>query len=78
MALKVYVLVVTEPGTTKEVAAGLKQISTMREAHEVLGPYDIILELEPSGLSDLPDLISQVRQLPGVHSTTSLVTFPIR
>ena len=78
MALKVYVLIATEPGTTKRVVAALGQIPTMREAHEVLGPYDIVLELEPSGLSDIPSLINQLRQVPGVHSTTSLVSFPDR
>ena len=78
MALKVYVLIVTEPGTTKQVLEALAQIATMTETHEVLGPYDIVLELEPPGLPELPALISQLRQVPGVHSTTSLVSFPDR
>lgn len=75
--IKAYVLVVTNPGETKSVVAAVKAIPGIVELHEVMGPYDIVIEIEVDSLSDVPPILSdKIRTIPGIESTTSLVTFP--
>lgn len=76
-AIKAYVLIVTDPGHTKNVYDTVRTIPGVVEAHEVMGPYDIVAELEVDNLTDLPPIISDgIRKVAGIESTTSLVTFP--
>jgi DNA-binding Lrp family transcriptional regulator len=75
--IKAYVLVVSNPGTTKSVYAALRQVQGVVECHEVMGPYDIVVEIEAEELADVPQILGdKIRTIPGVESTTSLVTFP--
>ncbi len=77
MAIKAYILVVTDPGATKRVFDVLSQVQGVVEIHEVMGPYDIVLELSVPGLVDVPPILSsQIRTIDGIQSTTSLVSFP--
>lgn len=77
MAVKAYVLVVTDPGATKRVYDALSKIPGVVELHEVMGPYDIIVEIDVPNLVDVPPILSsQIRVVPGIQSTTSLVSFP--
>lgn len=75
--IKAYVLVVTTPGETKNVVAAVGKVPGVVELHEVMGPYDIVVEIEVEQLSQVPGILSdQIRSVPGIESTTSLVTFP--
>ncbi len=75
--IKAYVLVVTNPGATKSVVSALKAVPGVKELHEVMGPYDIVIEIEAASLSEVPPILSdRIRTISGVESTTSLVTFP--
>lgn len=75
--IKAYVLVVTNPGETKSVVAAVRKVPGVKELHEVMGPYDVVIELEVESLSDVPPILSdRIRSIPGIESTTSLVTFP--
>lgn len=75
--IKAYVLVVANPGTTKAVYTELQALEAVAECHEVMGPYDVVVELQVENLSDVPALLGErIRTIPGVESTTSLVTFP--
>ena len=75
--IKAYVLVVTNPGETKSVLSAIKGIDGVVELHEVMGPYDIVVEIEVASLSDVPPVLSdRIRTIAGIESTTSLVTFP--
>jgi DNA-binding Lrp family transcriptional regulator len=75
--VKAYVLVVANPGATKAAFAALKDTPGVVECHEVMGPYDIVVEIEVANLSDVPAILSEkIRTIDGVESTTSLVTFP--
>ncbi len=77
MAVKAYVLIVTDPGATKNVYEALKRVQGVVELHEVMGPYDIVLEIDVPQLVDVPPILStQIRTIPGIQSTTSLVSFP--
>ncbi len=75
--IKAYVLVVANPGATKSVYAALQQVEGVVECHEVMGPYDIVVEIQVENLSDVPPILGEhIRTIPGIESTTSLVTFP--
>jgi DNA-binding Lrp family transcriptional regulator len=75
--VKAYILIVTDPGATRRVFEALRQVQDVTELHEVMGPYDIIVEIQVENLVDMPPILSnQIRAVPGVQSTTSLVSFP--
>lgn len=75
--IKAYVLVVTNPGETRSVVQAISDIPGVVEMHEVMGPYDIVIEIEVESLADVPPILSdKIRAVPGIESTTSLVTFP--
>jgi DNA-binding Lrp family transcriptional regulator len=75
--IKAYVLLVANPGTTRSVYTAVQKIEGVVECHEVMGPYDIVAELQVEDLAEVPPILGeQIRTIPGVESTTSLVTFP--
>ena len=75
--VKAYVLIVTQPGATRRVAEQLAEIAAIAEIHEVMGPYDIVVEIEAETLTDVPPILSDsIRTIDGIQSTTSLVAFP--
>ncbi|MCC6238599.1 MAG: Lrp/AsnC ligand binding domain-containing protein [Dehalococcoidia bacterium] len=75
--IKAYVLIVTHPGATRRVAEALKALPDVDEIHEVMGPYDIVVELVVENLSEVPPILAdRIRTLDGIQSTTSLVAFP--
>lgn len=77
MAVKAYVLIVTNPGKTKAVLDAVRQVAGVVESHEVMGPYDIVAEVEVENLTDVPPILGdRIRKIDGIESTTSLVTFP--
>ena len=77
MAIKAYVLVVTDPGKTKGVVEAIRDIPAVVELHEVMGPYDIVAEIEVVNLAEIPPILGdRIRKIEGIQSTTSLVTLP--
>jgi DNA-binding Lrp family transcriptional regulator len=75
---KTFILIVTQPGATRPVANTLKALDYVTDVHEVMGPYDIVAELEVPNLTDVPPILSnQIRTIDGILSTTSLVAFPV-
>lgn len=75
--VKAYVLIVTNPGSTRAVLQALQGIPNVRSVHEVMGPYDIVVELVTDTLTDIPPILSdRIRTVEGIQSTTSLVAFP--
>jgi DNA-binding Lrp family transcriptional regulator len=75
MAIKAYVLVVVDPGKTRSVVEALHGIPGVQEMHEVMGPYDIVAEIEVANLADIPPILGErIRTIEGIQSTTSLVT----
>ncbi len=75
--IKAYVLIVANPGSTKTVYQALRNVKGVTECHEVMGPYDMVAEIRVDDLGDVPPILSDhIRTIPGVESTTSLVTFP--
>ena len=59
MAVKAYVLIVTDPGATKGVYEALSKIEGLVELHEVMGPYDIVAEIDVPQLVDVPPILHE-------------------
>ncbi len=77
MAIKAYVLVVTDPGKTRHVHDEINKVPRVVEMHEVMGPYDIVVEIEVDSLQEIPTILGErIRTIDGIQSTTSLVTLP--
>jgi DNA-binding Lrp family transcriptional regulator len=77
MPVKAYVLVVVDPAKTKAVVRAIRDVPNIKEMHEVMGPYDIVIELEVENLQDIPPILSErIRAVDGIEATTSLVTMP--
>ena len=75
--IKAYILVVANPGATKQVYEALQKVKGVTECAQVMGPYDIVVEIEVEDLADVPPILgSHIRTIEGVENTTSLVTFP--
>lgn len=74
--IKAYVLIVTDPGKTKHVLDQIRAMQGIQEAHEVMGPFDIVVEISTDNLQDVPRVLrDRIRPIEGVQSTISLVTF---
>ncbi len=77
MSVKAYVLVVTDPGRTRRVKQAMRDVPGIIEVHEVMGPYDIVVEIEVENLQDIPPILGEkIRSIEGIESTTSLVSLP--
>ncbi len=77
MGIKAYVLIVTDPGQTKQVREELKSVPNVTEMNEVMGPYDIVVEIEVESLQEVPAILGErIRIIDGIQSTTSLITLP--
>ena len=77
MTVKAYVLVVTDPGKTRHVVEEMRKLPNIVEMHEVMGPYDIVVEIEVANLHEIPPILGErIRTIEGIQSTTSLVTLP--
>jgi DNA-binding Lrp family transcriptional regulator len=79
MAIKAYVLIVTDPVRTTEVLAAIRRLEAVKNSYEVMGPYDIIVEIEVNDLAEIPPILGEgIRRIDGIESTTSLVTIPTK
>ena len=75
--VKAYVLIVTDPGRTRQVTDALIKIPNIETVSEVMGPYDIVAEIMAQSLTEIPSILfDQIRSIDGIQSTTSLVAFP--
>ncbi len=50
--IRAYVLIVANPGATKSVYAALRQVKGVSDCHEVMGPYDIVAEIQVEDLAE--------------------------
>ena len=70
-----YVLINTEPAQTGAVLARLATIPSSK-AREVMGPYDIVLELQADGAEYIGKILREkVRPVPGITNTVTCMWF---
>ena len=71
MAANAYVLINVEPSKSQTILERLRDLQGAI-VREVLGPYDIVVELEADTPEDLTAVLrNQIRPLPGIVSTTT-------
>jgi len=69
-----YVLITCDLGYEAEIVDEIKQFEDVKEAHEVLGAYDILAKVESANVKDLRDTITwKIRKLNRVRSTLTLM-----
>lgn len=74
--VKAYIQISTEPGKMRSVLNASLNIPGVVEGHIVLGPFDIIIEIELASVSDLMRTVEQKLQIiPGIRSTTTVICF---
>ena len=77
MTVKAYVLVVTDPGKTRRVKQALRDVPGITELHEVMGPYDLVVEIEVANLQEIPPIRREkILTIAGIAKTTPLVPPP--
>lgn len=71
MPANAYIMLNVEPAKTQNVMDRLHALPGAL-VHEVLGPYDIIVELEASTAEELAVLLrTNIRPIPGILSTVT-------
>jgi uncharacterized protein with GYD domain len=75
MAATAYILVNTEPARTQEVVKQLRDIPGAF-VREVLGPYDVVVELEADTQEDITAALrNQIRPINGITDTVTCLWF---
>ncbi|MEE2037770.1 Lrp/AsnC ligand binding domain-containing protein [Nocardiopsis sp. CT-R113] len=73
--VQAYILVQTEVGQAAEVAERIRGIEGVETAHDVTGPYDVIVQAEASDIDALGALVvARIQRLDGIART---LTCPI-
>ncbi len=75
MAANAFVLVNVDPEKTRAVVDQLERISGA-VVHEVLGPYDIVVDIEADTQEDLTAILrNKIRPIHGVTNTVTCICF---
>ncbi|GAA0974896.1 MULTISPECIES: Lrp/AsnC family transcriptional regulator [Nocardiopsidaceae] len=73
--VQAYILIQTEVGQAAEVAERIRGIEGVETAHDVTGPYDVIVQAEASDIDSLGTLVvARIQRLDGIART---LTCPI-
>ena len=72
MSMKAYVLINVDTPQTEDILDRLRQIRDAVEVHEVIGPYDLVVELETDSYEDLAAIVrNNIRPIRGVRTTVT-------
>ncbi len=72
---KAYVLINVDTAYTTQVVQRISGLSGVGEVHEVLGPFDVVAEVETTGMEDIVMVLRQeIRVIPGVRNTMTCIT----
>lgn len=65
-----YVLIQTEVGKAPEVVTEIRKIQGVTVAHDVTGPYDVIVQAQAASIDDLGRLVvASIQQVKGITRT---------
>jgi DNA-binding Lrp family transcriptional regulator len=74
MAITAYLFIETTQGKARTIAREVSQISGVKTANSVTGPYDVIAYVEAESVNVLGDfIVSQIQSIPGVLRTLTNV-----
>jgi DNA-binding Lrp family transcriptional regulator len=69
-------LLATETGKEYNIVKEVKKLTSVSECRVVYGEYDVFIRMEAADLPLLDEIVTQVRRIPGVVRTTTLVASP--
>jgi DNA-binding Lrp family transcriptional regulator len=70
MAVKAYILIEADPGSSREVAARAQKIDGVKSVAVVTGPHDVIAVVETTDAKALGDLlITKLQKIEGIVTT---------
>ncbi len=75
MALKAYILINTKIGKTKEIAERLQEMEEVKRLDVIMGPYDIIAEVETESHESLAHVVMQ--RLQSLDAIMHTMTCPV-
>ncbi len=75
MSLKAYILINTQIGKTSQVAQTLKQMPEVKRLDIIMGPYDIIAEVEVQDHDVLSDIV--IKKLQTIEHIQHTMTCPV-
>ena len=71
--VKAYVVAIVKRGTEHETAEKILEIDGVTEALVTYGMWDLVARIEAVSLEKLDKIISNIRQLPEIESTNTLI-----
>lgn len=71
-----YMLLITDTGKEYDVIKEAKKIGGVTECRTVYGEFDVFIRVEVGDLISLDEIVTQIRRIPGVMQTTTLVASP--
>lgn len=73
--IKAFILITTETNLTKQTVDRIQRLDGVLKVHEVLGPYDLVVELEATLLEEITEILrSKIRPISGVLNTVTCVS----
>lgn len=75
MPLKAYILINTKMGKTSEVARTLQDIPEVKRLDVIMGPYDIIVEVETEGHETLSQVV--MHKIQTIDAINHTMTCPV-
>lgn len=73
--VEAYILVQTELGAAAAVAAAAGELAGVISAHDVTGPYDVIVKAEAEDVNELGKMV--VSRIQGIEGITRTLTCPV-
>jgi len=69
-----FIMINCELGSESSVIEQLKSIPAIKEVRGVFGNYDILAKIVAPSIKSLRDIIAfQIRKIPEIHSTTTIM-----
>jgi DNA-binding Lrp family transcriptional regulator len=75
VTVNAYVLVLTEVGKAESVARAVRALDGVVAAHDVTGPYDVIVQVESPTMDRMGQMV--VRKIQMIDGITRTLTCPI-
>lgn len=74
MAIIAYIMLLTSVGKEHEIAEQIEKYDHVTEANVVYGSWDVVIRASLDELSQLDELVTNIRKLEGVEQTSTLVS----
>lgn len=72
--VKAYILLNCETSSERQLIDELRTIPSVKEAHRIMGAYNIVTEIESSSLEELQKtIVFKIRKMDMIKSTLTLV-----